>query len=117
MPADVSPPDEARVSGATSSPVDPAAPGGPGSAEAPLRLDGIPQIARDMARRKAIAEQADEQVRITPMSPQEKLAAGVASGAVGDCLKGGPDGSRSQALGLFGLPLLAYDAISGKCRR
>ena len=88
----------------------------PAVPEPALRADSIQRAARESVRRKGLAELADEQLGPPPVDAQAALRKGMASAARSDCLKGGDSGYAHQGMGLFALPLLAADAITGRCR-
>lgn len=90
----------------------------------PLNIDPdtIARAARDVVRNPSLSRQSDEIVGKTeaPTKP-EVLAARVAQSAKKDCLKGDyegkNDGSYKPRLGgLFEIPFLVADVVSGKCR-
>jgi len=94
-----------------------AAPGSPGE-ESFIRPETIADAVREAARGTALTQQADDRSgRIPVPDAQTRLAAGVASAAASDCLKGGEDGYRHQGAGLLAVPLLLFDAATGKCRK
>ena len=68
-----------------------------------------------MARRRGLAELANEQVGHPPVDAQAALGNGMASAAHGNCLKGGEGGYANAGMGLFALPLLVLDAATGRC--
>ncbi|MBC7993468.1 MAG: hypothetical protein H7Z15_09535 [Rhizobacter sp.] len=51
------------------------------------------------------------------MAAQERLRHGMGSAARGDCAKGGEGGYAHSGMGLFALPLLMFDAVSGRCAK
>jgi hypothetical protein len=71
---------------------------------------------RESARQKGLATRVDEQLGNVPADAQKALREGIASGARGDCLKGGEGGYANSGMGLFALPLLVVDAATGRCR-
>jgi hypothetical protein len=88
----------------------------PPTPEPAWRVDGIQRAARESARRKGLAELADEQLGQRPASADAALREGMASAARSDCLKGGEGGYANAGLGLLALPLLAADLAAGRCR-
>lgn len=106
---------QAEVQGAAAPLVEPAAVAAD-TVEPVLRADGIQRAAREMARRKGLAELSDEHLGQQPVDAQAALGRGVASAARGDCLKGGEGGYANSGLGLLALPLLAVDLAAGRCR-
>ncbi len=88
----------------------------PAAPEPALRTDGIQRAVRESARRKSVAESANEQLGHQPANAQAALRDGMASAARSDCLKGGEGGYANAGLGLLALPLLAADAVTGRCR-
>lgn len=84
--------------------------------EPALRPDGVQRAAREAARRKGLAELSDERLGQQPIDAQTALRRGVASAAHGDCLKGGEGGYANSGMGLLALPLLVFDAATGRCR-
>ncbi|MBX3605710.1 MAG: hypothetical protein KF788_10570 [Piscinibacter sp.] len=81
----------------------------------PPRLDSelTARAIRDSARRPGLAAQAG---RVGPAdaSPADRLGAGIARGAQGDCLKGEYLGA---GMGVLSLPFLAAAALREQCRR
>ena len=88
----------------------------PPTPEPVWRIDGIPRAARASARRKGLAELADEQLGQRPAGANAALRDGMASAARSDCLKGGEGGYANVGLGLLAFPLLAADLAAGRCR-
>jgi hypothetical protein len=94
------------------------------SAGKPLNLDPdtIARAAKDVVRNPSLTRRSDEIVGKTePLTKQEVLAGRVAQSARKDCLKGDyegkNDGSYKPRLGgLFEIPFLVVDAVTGKCR-
>jgi hypothetical protein len=82
-----------------------------------LRTDGIQRAAREAAQRKGLAELSDERLGQRPVSAQATLSVGMATAALGDCLKGGEGGYRHSDSGLLALPLFALDVAAGRCRK
>lgn len=86
-------------------------------------LDLSPQVISQAVRRNSnhsLAQAAREQLGSEPTPAAAKLGQHIASGAVPDCLHNAPDGeapSKPVAIGgLFALPLVAYAAMTGKCK-
>ncbi|MBC7993577.1 MAG: hypothetical protein H7Z15_10085 [Rhizobacter sp.] len=88
----------------------------PAATEPALRADAVQRAVRESARQKGLATRVDEQLGNAPAGAQEALRKGIASGARGDCLKGGEGGYANANMGLLALPLLVLDAASGRCR-
>ena len=84
--------------------------------EPALRADSVQRAARESARHKGLATRVDEQLGNVPVDAQTALRHGIASGARGECLKGGEGGYANAGMGLLALPLLAVDAATGRCR-
>lgn len=84
--------------------------------EPPLRADSVQRAARESARQKGLATRVDEQLGLSSVDAQTALREGIASGARGDCLKGGEGGYANAGMGLLALPLLVLDAASGRCK-
>ncbi|RQP22542.1 hypothetical protein [Piscinibacter terrae] len=90
----------------------------------PLNLDPdtIARAAKDVVHNPSLSRRSDDIVGKTePPTKQEVLAARVAQSAKKDCLKGDyegkNDGSYKPRLGgLFEIPFLVADAVTGKCR-
>lgn len=90
----------------------------------PLNIDSdtISRAARDVVRNPSLTRRSDEIVGKTePPTKQEVLAARVAQSAKKDCLKGDYEGKndgnyKPRLGGLFDIPLIVADAITGKCR-
>ena len=90
----------------------------------PLKLDPdtIARAARDVVHNPSLSRQSDEIVGKTEApTKQEVLAARVAQSAKKDCLKGDyegkNDGSYKPRLGgLFEIPFLVADVVTGRCR-
>jgi hypothetical protein len=82
-----------------------------------LRADSIQRAVRESARQKSLATLAGDQLGRPNASAQTALQKGVASAALGDCLKGGDGGYGAQGLGLLALPLLAVDLARGRCAK
>ena len=96
--------------------VEAAQPGG-ASLEPALRVDGIQRAARELSRRRGLAELSDDMLGQHAVDAQAALRAGVASAARSDCLKAGEGGYAHSGLGLFALPVLVFDAATGGCRK
>lgn len=77
-----------------------------------LRADSVQRAAREAARRPGLAELSDEKIGRLPVDAEAGLRSGMASAGRRDCLKGGDGG-----LGLLALPLLAFDAATGRCAK
>lgn len=88
----------------------------PVAAEPALRADSVQRAARETAQQKGLAARVDEQLGRSPVNAQTALREGMASGARGDCLKGGEGGYANAGMGLLALPLLVLDAASGRCK-
>ena len=97
-------------------PVEAAQPGAV-AGEPALRVGAIQRAARELSRRRGLAELSDDKLGQRAVDAQAALRAGVASAARSDCLKGGEGGYANSGLGLFALPLLVFDAAAGGCRK
>lgn len=82
------------------------------TSEPALRIDGIDRAVREAARLPGLAVQSDALLEARPASASQRLERGVASAGKADCL--GPE--RGMALGLFALPMMAIDAVTGRCK-
>ncbi len=88
----------------------------PAVAEPALSTDSVQRAVRESARQKGLATRVDEQLGNAPADAQEALRKGIASGARGNCLKGGEGGYANAHMGLLALPLLVLDAATGRCK-
>lgn len=68
-----------------------------------------PYMMRAQPRERSLSEMANEQLN-GGRPPRDKLADGMAAGALPDCVAPRPGGS------LFGLVTLPYAAATGKCK-
>ena len=95
----------------------------PASGHADRPLDLSPQVISQAVRRSAspsLTQATREQLGDEPAPAAARLGQHIASGAVPDCLHNAPEGGSKPASvamgGLFALPVVAYAAMTGKCR-